>query len=83
MQSGMAEISTNLKSLQLEVTKLRPIRELTSVDDKTGEILRNEGVLTVNDLASVDSAKLVERGVDAQHVLVMVQEAQNKLKLLR
>ena len=83
MQSGMAEISTNLKSLQLEVTKVRPVKELTSVDDKTQEILRTEGVLTVNDLASVDSAKLVERGVDAQHVLVMVQEAQNKLKLLR
>jgi len=83
MQSGMAEISTNLKSLQLEVTKVRPVKELTSVDDKTQEILRAEGVLTVNDLASVDSAKLVERGVDAQKVLVMVQEAQNKLKLLR
>ncbi|HEY0892008.1 MAG TPA: hypothetical protein VGE32_03055, partial [Cellvibrio sp.] len=83
MQSGMAEISTNLKSLQLEVTKVRPIKELASVDDKTREILHTEGVLTVNDLASVDSAKLVERGVDAQHVLVMVQEAQNKLKLLR
>ena len=83
MQSGMAEISTNLKSLQLEVTKVRPVKELTSVDDKTREILRTEGVLTVNDLANIDSAKLVERGVDAQKVLVMVQEAQNKLKLLR
>ncbi|WP_323813551.1 DUF6519 domain-containing protein [Cellvibrio sp. NN19] len=83
MQSGMVEISTNLKSLQLEVTKVRPVKELASVDAKTQEILRNEGVLTVNDLASVDSAKLVERGVDAQKVLVMVQEAQNKLKLLR
>lgn len=83
MQSGMVEISTNLKSLQLEVTKVRPVKELASVDDKTQEILRTEGVLTVNDLASADSAKLVERGVDAQKVLVMVQEAQNKLKLLR
>jgi WD40 repeat protein len=83
MQSGMVEISTNLKSLQLEVTKVRPVKELTSVDDKTREILHTEGVLTVNDLAGVDSAKLIERGVDAQKVLVMVQEAQNKLKLLR
>jgi hypothetical protein len=83
MQSGMVEISTNLKALQLEVTKVRPVKELVSVDDDTHEILRAEGVLTVNDLATLDNTKLVNRGVDAQKVTAMVKEAQNKLNLLR
>ncbi|OZY87439.1 hypothetical protein CBP51_10815 [Cellvibrio mixtus] len=83
MQEGMVEISSNLKTLQLEVTKVRPVKELTSLDDNTREILQREGVLTVNDMATVDSSRLIASGVDAQKLSVMVQEAQNKLKLLR
>jgi hypothetical protein len=83
MQTGMAEISNNLKTLQLEVTKVRPVKELTSLDDNTREILQREGVLTVNDMATVDTGRLIASGVDAHKVSVLMQEAQNKLKLLR
>lgn len=83
MQSSMVEINTNLKSLQLEMTKSRSVNELSSLDSQTQVLLRDQGVLTINDLATADTAKLAEKGLDIQKVQLAQSEAKNKLKLLR
>jgi hypothetical protein len=83
MQSGMAQLNGSLKEMHLEIAKIRPVRDIAGVDEKTHEILRKQGVLTVNDLATVETAKLIDKGVDAKKVEAMVSDAQNRLNLLR
>lgn len=83
MEEGMATLNTNLKEMKLEMTKERPIKEIDAVDDETQKLLRSEGILTINDLANADSNRLTSSGVDAQKANLIINNAQNRLKLLQ
>jgi len=83
MQEGITALNTNLQSIKVDMDKQRSVREISSVDSDSQVLLKEEGILTVNDLANADANKLAERGVDTNKAKVMIMDARNKLGLLR
>ena len=83
MQEGMTVLHTNLQEMKVEIDKQRPLKEIASVDTESQVLLKQEGILTVNDLANADAVKLAESGVDTNKAKLMISDARNKLGLLK
>ncbi len=83
MEAGLSTLSTNLNRIKLDVTKERPIKEISEVDDETNLQLKSEGILTINDLATADTARLTQSGLDEAKARVIIKRAQDRLNLLQ
>jgi hypothetical protein len=83
LQSSLDELATVHRELSLEVARIRPVRDVEGVSAEVDASLRELGIRTVAELASVDVNRLTARGtgIDRTSAARLVASARKRLGL--
>ncbi|MCK4871043.1 MAG: hypothetical protein KAS93_08040, partial [Gammaproteobacteria bacterium] len=80
LNAGLQELSTAHSVLRVEINKSRPTSDIAGVTSEVATSLRENGILTVNDLAIAKESTITDLGVDANTARDIIGDAVLRLK---